>query len=142
QPTDPVLTILSRSLSQLRELLTAGVKNLYADFADIREYRQAFELAHQHCAKIHVATPRIQKPDELGIFNALAKHNADGILVRNLSGLRFYRERNIPIIADFSLHAANEITAHYLIEQGVERLPPSYDLNRDQLLDLVAAVPS
>jgi putative protease len=137
----PTLSILSRSLPQLRELLAAGATNLYADFADIREYRDAVAAAREHNATIVLATPRIQKPDEMGIFNALAKHNADGILVRNLSGLRFYRERGIPVIADFSLNAANELTSQYLIEQGVVRLTPSYDLNRDQLLDLVAAVP-
>jgi len=56
--------------------------------------------------------------------------------------LRFYRERGIRSIADYSLNAANELTAQYLIEQGAERITPSYDLNRDQLLDLVAAVPA
>ncbi len=138
---NPKLTILARSLSQLGELLAAGIRNLYADFADIREYRDAVILAHEHNAQIHLATPRIQKPDELGIFHALTKHNADGILVRNLAGLRFFREKNIPVIADFSLNAANELTSQYLVEQGAAKITPSYDLNRDQLLDLVAAVP-
>ena len=49
--------------------------------------------AHEHGATIFLATPRIQKPDEMGIFHALAKHGADGILVRNLAGLRFFREQ-------------------------------------------------
>jgi putative protease len=139
--SQPKLTILSRSLPQLRDVLSTGVKNLYADFADIREYRDAVELARQNSAQIFLATPRIQKPDEVGIFHALAKHNADGILVRNLSGLRFFRERNVPVIADYSLNAANELTAQYLIEQRAIRITPSYDLNRDQLLALVAAAP-
>jgi putative protease len=139
--TSPHLTVLCRSLPQLRELLSAGVTNIYVDFADIREYRQAVEIAREHSATIFLATPRIQKPDELGIFHALAKHGADGILVRNLSGLRFFTERKVPIVADFSLNAANELTAQYLIEQGAAHVTPSYDLNRDQLLDLVKAVP-
>jgi putative protease len=129
-------------LPQLREVLAAEIKSVYADFQDIREYREAVEQAREHSAEIFLATPRIQKPDEVGIFHALAKHGADGILVRNLAGLRFYRERSIRTIADFSLNAANELTAHYLMEQGAERITPSYDLNRDQLLDLVAAVPA
>ena len=37
---------------------------------------------------------------------------------------------------------ANELTAQLLIDHGATRLTASYDLNRDQLLDLVAAVPS
>jgi putative protease len=136
------LTILCRSLPQLTEVLRIGIQHVYADFADIREYRDAVALAHEHSASIILATPRIQKPDELGIFHALTKHNADGILTRNLAGLRFFRDKKIPVIADFSLNAANEITAQYLIEQGAAKITPSYDLNRDQLLDLVAAVPA
>jgi U32 family peptidase len=138
----PVLAVLCRSLPQLCELLPIGITSIYADFADIREYRDAVAAAQGHTAKIFLATPRIQKPDEMGIFHALAKHGADGILVRNLAGLRFFAERKIPVIADFSLNAANELTAQYLMQQGASRITPSYDLNRDQLLDLVAAVPS
>jgi putative protease len=45
------------------------------------------------------------------------------------------------VVADFSLNAANELTAGLLKQAGALRITPSYDLNRDQLLDLVAAVP-
>jgi putative protease len=137
----PTLHVLVRSLPQLREVLAAGGKSLYADFQDIREYRPAVGLAREHAAEIFLATPRIQKPDEMGIFHALAKHGADGILVRNLAGLRFYRERGVRTVADFSLNCANDLTARYLMEQGAERITASYDLNREQLLDLVSAVP-
>ena len=139
--TPTMLHVLVRSLSQLREVLAADVKSVYADFQDIREYRPAVGLAREHAAEIFLATPRIQKPDELGIFHALSKHGADGILVRNLAGLRFYRERGVRTIADFSLNCANDLTARYLMEQGSERITASYDLNREQLLDLVSAVP-
>ncbi len=135
------LTVLCRSLPQLCEVLALGVQTVYADFADIREYREATATAREQAASIWLATPRIQKPDEMGIFHALAKHGAGGILVRNLAGLRFFRERQIPVIADFSLNAANELTAQYFVEQGAARIAPSYDLNREQLLDLVQAVP-
>ena len=37
---------------------------------------------------------------------------------------------------------ANEITADYLHQLGVQRITASYDLNRDQVLDLVRAVPA
>lgn len=137
---DPVLHVLCRSLAQLREVLAAGERSIYVDFQDIREYRQAVALCREHRAAIVLATPRIQKPDEMGIFVALAKQPADGILVRNLSGLRFFRERGLRTIADFSLNTANELTAQYLMEQGAGRTTASYDLNREQLLDLVGAV--
>jgi putative protease len=137
----PALHVLCRSLAQLRSVLATGITSAIADFQDIREYREAVAIAHAQQATILLATPRIQKPDELGIFHALAKHGADGILVRNLAGLRFYRERGIPLVADFSLNTANDLTFRYLVEHGASRVTPSYDLNREQLLELVAAVP-
>ena len=136
------LHILCRSLKQLNAVLECGVSSVYGDFQDIREYRQAVELAHAAGAKILLATPRIQKPDEMGIFHVLAKHGADGILVRNLAALLFYREHNIPFVADFSLNVTNELTANLLREHGALRITASYDMNRDQLLGLVAAVPT
>lgn len=137
----PQIRVMCRSLTQLKMLLERDVSTIYADFQDIREYREAVELARAANVEIYLATPRIQKPGEIGIFRVLAKHGATGMLVRNLSGLLFYRERQIPMIADFSLNCTNELTAQLLIEQGVQRITASYDLNRDQLQDLVSAVP-
>ena len=71
----------------------------------------------------------------------LLRHGAEGLLVRNLAGLRFCREHGVPAVADYSLNAANELTVGYLRECGAERVTASYDLNRDQLLELVHAVP-
>ncbi|MCI0357213.1 MAG: U32 family peptidase [Planctomycetaceae bacterium] len=138
-PSKPRLWVLCRSLAQLREVLAAGMRLVYVDFQDIREYREAVSEGHAAGAETWLATPRIQKPDEMGIFHALAKHGAKGILARNMGGLRFYREHGIRAIADFSLNCANDLTARYLREQGAERVTASYDLNREQLFDLVAA---
>jgi U32 family peptidase len=61
--------------------------------------------------------------------------------VRNLAGMAFCGTNGIAFACDFSLNAANQWTIGYLMNQGAERVTVSYDLNRDQLLDLVAAVP-
>ena len=135
------LHVLVRTLAQLRAVLDLGERNLVADFADIRQYREAVELAHASAASIHLATPRIQKPDEIGIFRLMIKAGADGMLVRNVGGLRFFREQGLPIIGDFSLNVTNELTAAFFIGEGLSRVTASYDLNRDQLLSLVAATP-
>jgi len=140
QESTPQIHVLCRTLPQLKEVLDLGVRSLYADFQDIREYRPAAAVAKERGAKLFLATPRIQKPDEVGIFRALMKHGADGILVRNLAGLAFYTERQIPLIADFSLNCTSELTARFLRERGAARITPSYDLNREQLLDLVSGV--
>jgi U32 family peptidase len=141
ETTSPELHVLCRTVDQLREALAAGERSLYADFQDIREYAAAVETAHASGAAIFLATPRIEKPGEQGIFRAMLRHGADGVLARNLGGLLYFREHGVPVAADFSLNAANELTAALLREEGAQRVTPSYDLNRDQLLDLIAAVP-
>ncbi len=138
----PELHVHCRSLVQLDAVLAAGVKSLQVDFADIRHYGPAVERAHAAGATILLATPRIQKPDEMGIFRVLLRHQADGILVRNLAGLAFYAERQVPVVADFSLNATNELTVDWLLGAGVQRVTASYDMNREQLLDLVAHAPA
>ncbi len=135
------LHVLCRTLDQLRVVLAHGERQIAVDFQDIREYREAVVLAHEAGAKIWLATPRIQKPEEIGLFRALLKHGADGILVRNLGGLWFFANEGVPFVADFSLNVTNELTAQFVIERGAQRVTASYDLNRDQLLDLVAACP-
>ena len=135
-----VLTFLVRSLDQLRTLLALGERSLYADFADIRQYREAIGLARAAGGTLFPATPRIQKPDELGIFALLGKQEPAGVLVRNYAGLTYFRDRGVPIVADFSLNVTNERTAEFFVREGVERVTASYDLNREQLLALVAAM--
>jgi putative protease len=112
-----------------------------ADLQDIREFREAVAIAHGAGKAVYLATPRIQKPDEPGIFRAMLRHGADGYLVRNLAGFRFFASQGAQFIADFSLNAANELTTEWLRELGAARVTASYDLNRDQLFDLVSAAP-
>jgi U32 family peptidase len=140
------LTVLCRTLDQVRACVDLNVDRLnvdrlIADFQDIREYREAVQIARSSDNTLLLATPRIQKPDEMGLFRAMLKHQPDGVLIRNLSGLAFFRANGVAVVGDYSLNVTNELTASFLMEQKLQWLTPSYDLNRDQLMDLVKAVP-
>ncbi len=135
------LHVLVRSMQQLQQVLDDGLKTIYVEFQDIREYREAVAAAHDSGAAVYIATLRIQKPGELGLFKAIAKHGADGWLVRNLAALDFAREHEIPAIGDFSLNVTNPLTTEWLMSRGLKRITASYDLNRDQLTELVQGLP-
>ncbi len=135
------LRILVRSLSQLEAVLDVGERSLAADFADIRDYREAVAACRRWEAEILLATPRIQKPGEAGIFSLIAKQQPDGVLARNWAAVEFFRDRGLPVVGDYSLNVANRITARFFLEGGCERVTASYDLNREQLGELVAALP-
>jgi putative protease len=137
----PKLHVLCRSLDQLRAALEHRADSVMVDLQDIRQYADAVELAHGCGAEITIATPRIQKPDEFGILRVLLRHGADAVLVRNFAGLLFYAEQGVKTIADFSLNATNELTVDMLRRAGAARVTAAYDMNREQLLELVAATP-
>ena len=136
---EPTLHVLCRHLYQVEAVIESGCQHLTCEFADIREYKHAVEKANAAGVSLSLATPRIEKPGEAGVFQLIAKQSPQGVLVRNLGGLSFFRERGIPCVADFSLNAANELTVGILNQWGAERVTPSYDLNRDQMLHLVSA---
>ncbi|MDX1966308.1 MAG: DUF3656 domain-containing protein [Planctomycetaceae bacterium] len=138
----PRLHVLCRTLTQLETVLTLDAASVVVDFQDIREYRPAIAAARGAGRPIWLAPPRIQKPDERGVFFVLQRYAPDGVLVRNLAGLRFFQRLRRPMVADFSLNATNDLTVDWLMEQGAQRVTASYDLNRDQLLTLVDAVPA
>jgi putative protease len=141
-PAPVELAVLCRRSDQIEAAVAMGVTTIYADYQDIKEYAEAVTVARRGSASICLATPRIEKPGEGQIYNYLAKQGADGILVRNAGGMRFCSQRGIPFVADFSLNAANPLTVELLKGRGAVRITASYDLNVDQLLDLLDATPS
>jgi len=140
-PSNPSLAVLCRRLEQIEAVSQADPSCLiYTDLHDVRQYKDAVRIAHANGAKIGIANVRIQKPGEMGLLRVLHRLDADCFLVRNLAALRYLRETNKPLIADFSLNTANHRSAEWLTNQGAERVTASYDLNRDQLMDLVASI--
>jgi putative protease len=141
-PGLPQFHVLVRSLEQLTAVLDLGERSVSAEFADIRQYREAVAACRGVGGTIQLATPRIQKPGELGIFGLMAKQQPDGILARNWAAVTFFRDQGLPVVADFSLNVANRLAAEFFLAHGCTRVTASYDLNRDQLEPLVAAVPA
>jgi putative protease len=146
-PRSPAgLSVLARSLDQLRALLDApdrvALSWVYCDFEDVRRYGDAVALSRQSGVEIALATTRIVKPREDDLLRRLADCGPDGVLVRNLSALGYCREHHpqLRLIGDYSLNVANEMAASVLLEWGLERLTPSYDLNGRELAALLQRI--
>ena len=139
----PQLSVFCRSEAQIRAACAAGVDRVYADFEDPRGFRESVAVAREAGIPIYLATPRIEKPREEGFFRKLAKANPDGVLVRNLGGLLYFREKHpdFDLIGDFSLNCANDLTARELLGLGLRVITPSYDLNAEQLDGLLQRIP-
>ncbi|MEL7069012.1 MAG: DUF3656 domain-containing protein [Cyanobacteria bacterium J06581_3] len=140
--TAPAFIVLVRNVSQLQAAIEAGINTIYCEFENPVRYREAIATARADSStvQIFVAPPRITKPSEYYILEQVKKANADGYLVRNYDHLAFFAEERC--IGDFSLNVANPLTAsYYKTELGLERVCASYDLNVQQLEDLLETTP-
>ncbi len=135
----PSLRVLCRTIDQVRAATESGVDRIYVDFHDIRRYRDAVDVARSAGVEIFVAAVRIQKPGENGLMRVLTRLAADGYLIRNFAALDFFIRSGKRVVGDFSLNVVNPLSAHWLVQRGCEAITPSYDLNRDQLIELVDA---
>jgi putative protease len=143
----PSLSVLCRNFDQLTSAIECAVDTIYCDFEDPRRYKEAVAFFNSNIqnpeSKILLATPRILKPGETGYLKLIEKAAPDGLLLRNPAALHHYKDRDDLIKAgDFSLNAANPITARLLMERaGLDWLTVSYDLNIGQVMDLLGSAP-
>ena len=135
----PELIALCRTMAQLETTVASGVGTVYVDFEDIRRYAEAVRMAKGQGARVWLATPRIEKAGEQGFFKVIEQAQPDGVLIRNLGGLEYFK--GMRRVGDFSLNVANPVAAELLIGAGLERVTVSYDLNAAQVLDLLRAAP-
>ncbi len=134
------LRVLCRTEAQVEAALEVGIPRIYADFEDLRRYQGMVErVRREGGSEIFLATPRIQKSGELGLFKTVERAEPDGVLVRNLGGVGYFREAGMKRVGDFSLNVANPITAAFFMEQGLENLTISYDLDIGQVVELLGA---
>jgi putative protease len=141
-PALPSLRVLCRSMEQIGAALDAGVTEVYADFEDIRRYKDAVALVRERGgSRILLATPRIQKATEEGFFKLIENAEPDGVLIRNLGAISHFTGSGLRTVGDFSLNVSNPLTAQFFMKQGLDRVTVSYDLNVAQVLDLLESAP-
>jgi putative protease len=140
--TPPQLAVLCRTLDQVTLALEEGIDWIECDFEDIRQYRDAVPRVRRENRAIFLAPPRIFKPGETGILRNILGAGPNGVLVRSTAHLGFFRKEapHVFLVGDYSLNAANELTADWLLSKGLGRVVPSYDLSWDQLSTLLGQV--
>ncbi|OCT13218.1 peptidase U32 [Paenibacillus pectinilyticus] len=140
------LTALCRNLEQVKAVLaTTDVDLIYADFEFIKQFPAAVEAVHAAGRKIALVTPRIHMPGETGYFNNILKLKPDAVLIRNTGAAFYFLKHRLEnpdapqpqLIGDFSLNVANHKAANLFLEAGLSKVTPSYDLNIQQMVDLL-----
>jgi putative protease len=135
------LAVLVRNEQQLSAVLQwrpdGGLPRpaiVYCDYEDVRRYRDAVRQARDHGMPVGLATLRIIKPGEVGLLRHIVRAEGDAVLVRNLAALALFRAEapQCELVGDYALNVANDLTADLLLEAGLARITPSYDMNWSQ----------
>jgi U32 family peptidase len=139
------ITALCRTLEQVKAAVETDVSLIYADFEFIKQFPDAIAVCRAAGKRIALATPRIHMPGENGYHRNILNLKPDAVLVRNTGALYYYlKERaekpdavHPELIGDFSLNIANHKTVNVFREAGCDWVTPSYDLNIQQMVDML-----
>ncbi|MBE2224218.1 MAG: U32 family peptidase [Anaerolineae bacterium] len=134
--THHALHLLVRTPEQLTAALTLRPASITLDYLDLYGLRPAVEQIQAAGITVRVASPRILKPKEQRIINFLLRLDCE-IVVRSAGLLQALQAHDTkPLIGDFSLNAANALSADTFFNLGLTRLTPTHDLNAAQITTL------
>jgi putative protease len=146
--TNTHLAVLARSMEQvdaLCNLIVEGepIHEIIVDFLEVDGMQDAVSRIRSVNARVVVASPRIIKPGEAGIWRTLLRLQPDGLLVRStglLNRLLELEDQGIKIpelIGDFSLNTVNVLSANELLNIGrLTRITSAYDLSANAITEL------
>lgn len=136
----PSLHLLVRTPEQLEAALQLRPASITLDYLELYGLRPSVDRVQALGIEARVASPRVLKPSEERIVHFLLKLECP-ILVRSTGLLNSLRTiGHPPLIGDFSLNAANRITANMLLEMGLDRITPTHDLNASQVVELARGI--
>jgi putative protease len=136
----PSLHLLVRTPEQLDAAIDFRPASITLDYLDLYGLKPSIERVRAAGLSPRVASPRILKPGEERVVDFLLSCDCP-ILVRSAGLLHALGSRpHAALAGDFSLNAANAITAAELMALGLDMLTPTHDLNAAQVADLARAV--
>jgi putative protease len=148
----PQLVPLCRTMEQLDAVIASGFAagdEVELDWMELVGLSKAVERARGAGLSVTLATVRVQKPGEESYDRRIAALEPDAVLVRHWGALMSFAHAradksiaNKPVVhGDFSLNVTNSLTAQHLLRLGLCTVTASHDLDRAQLLALLANVP-
>ena len=126
----------------LSKWMAIGCQSFYVELCSKEEYKKAAAAIRNVSAEFVAVLPRIVKPGESKLLYKIADMGPDAVLARNLEELLFFRDRQIPVIADFSFNVVNDLSFYQMLDWGAERITFGLDLNEGQMLTLLQHVPA
>jgi putative protease len=140
RPAPTQLHLLVRTAEQLEAALEFSPASITLDYLDLYGLKPSVERVKSAGIALRVASPRILKPGEDRIIDFLMRLDAP-LLVRSTGLLELLRAHGSrKLTGDFSLNAANSISATALLSHGLDRITPTHDLNAAQISALAGQI--
>jgi len=137
---DTTLHLLIRTPAQLEAAIQQRPASITLDYLDLYGLKPSIARVREAGLTPRVAAPRVLKPGEEKIVNFLLSCDCP-ILVRSTGLLQSLRTHSHPeLTGDFSLNAANTLTAREYLDLGITHLTPTHDLNAAQVAELARQV--
>ncbi len=134
------LHLLVRTPEQLEAALDLAPSSITLDYLDLYGLKPSVERVKSAGIQLRVASPRVLKPGEERVREFLLRLDCP-ILVRSAGLLHALQsESHTVLTGDFSLNAANAVTADLYLRLGLDRITPTYDLNGEQVAELARRV--
>jgi putative protease len=128
--------LLVRTPEQLDAALAVAPASITLDYLDLYGLRPSVDRVKAAGVAVRVASPRVLKPGEERIVDFLLRLDCP-LLVRAAGLLHALEGRGQrELTGDFSLNAANSLSAAEFLTKGLARLTPSHDLNAAQVAEL------
>ncbi|WP_366144841.1 DUF3656 domain-containing protein [uncultured Chloroflexus sp.] len=139
-PDTTHLHLLIRSPDQLAAAIALRPDSITLDYLDLEGLKPALAQVRAAGIAVRIAAPRVLKPEDDRVVRFLRKLDAP-LLVRSTGLLNMLRDDPaVELTGDFSLNAANILTADLLLGLGLRRLTLTHDLNADQIAHLAEQI--
>ncbi|MDR3108499.1 MAG: U32 family peptidase [Planctomycetaceae bacterium] len=131
----------------LQRCINVGCNSFYIEPRTHKGYQTAAETLRKLDAQYTAVVPRILMQGGSNLLKRIRSSEPDAVLVRNFGALSFFKEQQtngqpLPVIADFSFNVVNILALRQMIEFGASRVTNGWDLDSEQLNEMLNSYPA
>ncbi|MFT7374345.1 MAG: putative protease [Oleiphilaceae bacterium] len=139
------LNVLVRDDAQIDALVDLSgnvIGTVYLDYKYGQQYQKSVDKIRALGFRAGIVTTRVFKAGKEKLLGIINRIQPDVVLVRNAGAFEYFKQKykhQMPfeLVGDFSFNITNHLSAQYFLNKGLSVFSPSYDLNFQQLEDLL-----
>ncbi|MFT5719651.1 MAG: putative protease [Oleiphilaceae bacterium] len=139
------LNILVRDDAQIDALVDLSsdvIGTVYLDYKYGQQYEKSVDKIRALGFRAGIVTTRVFKAGREKLLGIINRIQPDVVLVRNAGAFEYFKQKyndKMPfeLVGDFSFNITNHLSAQYFLNKGLSVFSPSYDLNFQQLEELL-----